>query len=406
MPPLYGSQAQGTVDHESVLSNRIVIDMSEVVKRADPNIAPFTLVASRLPFEEAFAEKFEWMQADDFDATVQAGAAATANPASLVMIAGDFNKLTRNHLIRNLRTDEVFLVTATPSTDTVTVKSNNGTGAGGAAVNNGDQFLIIATAMEYSSTPVDQVTLEPEADFNFVQQRRRGWKVAGRVQASRLYGPRALEFAEQNNVREFLKENERVYLMGKKSRTLVAANTLGTITTSGGIREFMDDAGSKTFVKDFNNVAFTKSEWDAFLREAFLFGSDQKLMICGWNIMAVIDDFAHEKLRTVQGAKEFGITIRRYESTYGIVDIMPHRAWNLEWGMRNEAWIVDLANLRRRGLPGRSQVTLTTRTMGGGGNDLQSPGEDAVHQEIMVEDGLEARNLETFARAHNILVTD
>ena len=403
MPPLYGLQGQGTVDTDSVLSNRIVIDMSEVVKRADPNIAPFTVIASRLPFEETFAEKFEWLQADDFDATVQVADAAAADAATLVVIAGDFNKITKNMTIRNLRTDEVFLVTATPTTTSIAVKSNNGTGAGGSAVNAGDQFLILATAMEYSSTPVDQITLEPAADFNFVQLRRRGWKVAGRVQASRLYGPRALEFAEQNNVREFLKENERVYLLGKRSRTLSAANTIGTITTTGGIREFMDDAGSKTFQKDFNNVALTKSEWDSFLRDAFLFGSDQKLMICGWNIMAVIDDFAHEKLRTVQGAKEFGITIRRYESTYGIVDIMPHRAWNLEWGMRNEAWIVDLNNLRRRGLPGRSQVALTTR-VSGGGNDLQTAGEDAIHQEIMVEDGLEARNLETFARAFNILV--
>ena len=404
MPPLYGSQAQGTVTHDSVLSNRVVIDMSEVIKRADPNIAPFTLIASRLPFEEAFAEKFEWMQADDFDATVEVAAAAAADAATLVVIAGDFNKITKNHLIRNLRTDEVFLVTATPTTTSIAVKSNDGTGTGGSAVNAGDQFLILSTAMEYSSLPVDQVTLEPAADFNFVQTRRRGWKVAGRIQASRLYGPRALEFAEQSNVREFLKENERVYLLGNRSRTLVGANTIGTITTTGGVRQFMDNAGSKTFVRDFNNVAFTKSEWDSFLREAFLFGSDQKLMICGWNIMAVIDDFANEKLRTVQGAKEFGITIRRYESTYGIVDIMPHRAWNLEWGMRNEAWIVDLNNLKRRGLPGRSQVMLTTRTSGGG-NDLQAAGEDAIHQEIMVEDGLEARHLETFARATNILVT-
>jgi len=398
-PPVYGSPSQGQVDQESILSNRIKIDMSDLIKRVEPDIAPFTRIVDQLDFMPCTEEKFEFMQADDFSATVTLAAGADAGAAEIVVLSGEYVNITKNMMLRNMRTGEQLFVTATPTTATIAVKPNYPTCSGGAAQLATDLIMILGTAMETGSSPVDRVSLDPERDYNYIEHMRRGWDVSGRVQAIDLYGDGALQFARESNIREFLKQRERKFLFGKRSKTVSTANGVGTITTTGGLRYFMDAGGSSTPQRDFSGIPMTKAEWDDFLKDAFFHGSSKKLMICGWNIMSIIDDWADNKLQAVQGAKEYGLTIKRYESTYGTLDIMPHKAWTNEWGMNAEAWIVELENLKRRGLGGRSDIALTTTR---GSDNLQGEGEDATKQEMQVEDGLEFRNVETFARAYGI----
>lgn len=400
--PLKGTQGQGSVDIDGVLSNRIAVDMSEIVKRVDPDIAPFTIMTSLFGFESTDQELFEFMEADDFDATLELSADAAVDATTLVTITGDFVKATKNMMLRNLRTDETFFVEATPTTTSITVTPAWPVGTGGSASLAGDKLLIVSTAMEYGSNPVDPITLDPAREFNYVQHSRRSWEVDGRIAASRLLGPGALEFAEDSNIREFLKQQERKFLLGERGRVLTGVNSVGTVTTSGGIRFYMDKSGSNTFQKNFAGLPMTKSEFNVSMRGAFKYGSSRKLMICGWNIMEIIDEWANNQLEVVQGAKELGVTIKRYHTTHGTLDIMPHKAWNNEWGMTGEAWILDPANIKRRGIAGRSDISLTTRVPNGGGNHLSGEGQDAIKQEIAVEDGLEIRNMETFARFYNI----
>lgn len=396
---IYGSAKQGMVDHDGVTSGRVVIDMSEIVKRVDEDIAPFTKIVSTLDFKPAHAEKFEFLQADDFDAYVTIGTAAAAG-TSIYTVSGDYVKLTKNMILRNKRNGEQYIVTATPTSTTVGVKPNWPTCSGGAATVVGDQLLILGTAMEYGSTIPDYTSVEPAADYNYVQMMRRSWKVAGRITASQLYGPDALQFASDMNIREFLKQRERALCFGTRAR--ISATTSGmpeTTTTTGGIKYFMDAAGSDCTQRDFSNTACTKSEFNSFLRDAFTYGDSQKIMICGWNIMAIIEGWANGKLQVMNGATELKLNIRRYECAFGVLDIVPHRAMETEWGMSGEAWILQLDKLVRRGLPGRSDMALVTTR---GSDQLQAEGEDAVVQAIGIEDGLEFRNAECMARAYNI----
>jgi len=385
---------------DNVLSNRIQIDMSEMIKFVEPEIFPFTRIVDQLDFAECKAEKFEFMQADDFDATVKLAAGGAAGATTISLVAGDFPLLVKNMTLRVLRTGETLFVAATPTTSTVTILPNWPTCSGGSATLAGDEILILGTTMEDGSSPVDVRNIEPAREYNFVEKMNEGWKVSGRVEASALYGPAALEFAKKTHLREFMKQRERKLLFQERGRVLAATSGLDESATSmGGIRYFMDAAGSNSASRDFTGEAVTKAEFDNFLQDAFFYGGERKLMICGWNIMRIIDGWADNKLQTVQGAKEYGNTIRRYESTYGILDIMPHKAWTNELGMNDEAWILQLDNMTRRGLPGRSGMHLTTT---GGSDQLQAIGQDAIRQEITIEDGLELRNIETFARAYGI----
>jgi hypothetical protein len=397
---IYGTAAQGLVDHDAVLSNRLVIDMSELVKKVDEDIAPFTKIVSTLDFKPAHAEKFEFMEADDFDASVTISVASAAAATSIYVVTGDYVKLTKNMILRCARTGEQFIVTATPSTTTVAVKPNWPTCSSGAALVSGDSLLVLGTAMEYSSTIPDYTSVEPATAYNYVQMMRRSWKVSGRVSASQLYGPDALSFASDMNIREFMKQRERTLCLGKRGR--VSATTSGmpeTTTSTGGVKYYMDAAGSSCASRDFSQLAVTRSEFNAFLRDAFTYGDSHKLMICGWNILAIIEGWANSKLQTVNGSTELKTNIKRYECAFGVLDIVPHRAMELEWKMPGEAWVVQLSNLVRRGLPGRSDIALITTR---GSDNLQAEGEDATVQAIGVEDGLEFRNAECMARAYNI----
>lgn len=396
--PLKGTVGSGQVDHAGILSNRVTIDMDELIKRVDPNVAPFTVVVNKLGFKPCSAEKVEWMERDDFDHTVTLSAGAAADATTLVLASGQGTRITARMMLRSERTGETFYVESV-STDTLTVTPKWPDATGGVAHNAGEVLTILPTAMEDSSGRQDQVNLEPVAKFNFLQTSREDFKVSGRIQAVDLYGPGALEFARDDHMRNFLKGLEKRYLWGIRGSATVSG--IGRVTTSGGIRYYMDtDAGSHQ--RDFGSLGFTKSEFDDFLREAFRFGSDRKMMICGWNVIRAIDSWGWNKLTINDNASSIGLTIRQYESSFGVLDIMPHRLWNEGgMGLEDECWICDMDNVVRRGLPGRAEMSLFT---GQNGQEMQENGEDSTHMGFFIEDTLEVRNLETFSRAYNIAV--
>lgn len=390
-----GTAQQGSVDQTSILTNRQIIDMSSSILRPHADNAPFAFFAQTLPLEDAIQEEFQWMNRDDYQATVTVTAAAGAGAGTLVVRSDDEKRLIKNHLLINKRTNEQFLVTATPTTTSVAVETDWG-GLGAAAVNAGDEFFISARAMEYSSGRGDTINLEPVVETNFVQTTRFGWKVDGRVQATSTYGPSALDFVRDDNMRQFWRELERKYLFQWKAKKTVSG--IGTITTSGGMQYFMQKSGSTAFRKDFTQTPLTKSVFDEALQEVFTQGEGtRKLMICGWNIKRIISNWAWAKGQLTlnqEALDKIGISIFRYESDFGIIDIMPHKQWTTELGLNDVAWLLDPTKIKRRALSGRGSVSLFT---GPQGDQLQDSHEDSLHQELWVEDGLEVRNVETMA---------
>jgi len=388
---------QGTVDLNSIVTDRIKLDRSELIEYVHPNNAPYFMLLSMLGFEGCSAEKFEFFtERDDFTSTIQVTVAANTTATSLTVSANDAYRVVNGQQLFCPRTQEHMIVTATPTTATgITVtRGISGTSTGtGVALLSGDTLFVGPTVMEYGSTPVDTINLEAATDYNYVEYNRKGWKVDGRAQAVDLYGPNALVWAKEDNVRAFMREQEIKHLFGVRAKNTISSKTR---TFSGGINWYLKKSGSRALTKDFSGIAITRNELDNTLQTYCdqAGGPESKMVVCGWNLIRIINGFGRDLLVMNDKYSKVGLTVRTYQSDFGEINLMPHKLWNTELNMTDEAWIIDMDNMKRRGLPGRSDITMTTTR---GSNDLQAEGEDAVHQELGVEDGLELRNTQNFA---------
>jgi hypothetical protein len=384
---------QGSSTLNTIVAGRVKIDRSELIEYVHPDNAPYFVLYSMLGYEPCAEEKFEWFkERGDFQSVVTVSAAASDSATTVVLSGNDYKRVVKKQVLFCPRTGEHMRLTATPSSSSISVLRDI-SGANAAALVVGDKLFVAPTVMEYGSAPVDVVSLEPTTDYNYVEYNRKGWKVDGRAQAVQLYGPNALDYAKSDNVRAFMREQELKFLFGTRQRQSEAD---GTRTYSGGVKYFGTAAGSSALQYDWSGKALTKSQFDDVLQNYFAQcgGPKSKLMICGWNMIRIINGWGWNKLTYNDKYQQVGLTVRRYESDFGIIDLLPHQLWNTELGMESEAWIVDLDSLKRRGLPGRSDITMTVTR---GSNELQALGEDSLHQELGVEDGLEVRHTERFA---------
>lgn len=174
-------------------------------------------------------------------------------------------------------------------------------------------------------------------------------------------------------------------------------------TWSGGVKTLCGLNGSHSLFRDFNGQMLTKGSFDAFLQRYFAQSAPgrSKIMLSGYNFITIMNNWAYAKLRiNDQATEKFGLSIYKYQSPYGDLSIMPHKLWGLDpdsgrgLGLQDEAWILDLDSMKLCGLPGRADLTMTTTQEGS--TELQEHGEDAVHKEINVEEGLKLKGTENF----------
>jgi|GEM_PF-4332680 len=389
----------GSVNLSTMSANRIKIDRSELVERVHPDNAPYYVLLSMLDFEPCSQEKYSFLERDDFQSTVTVAAAANATATTVVLSGTDYNRVVDKQHLFNPRTGEHLFVNGAVSSASITVaRAVEGDLTTGSAIVAGDTLYVLPTVMEYGSEPVDTINLEPSLDYNYVEKNRKGWKVDGRAEAVELYGPNALDYVKTDNQRAFMRELEMKFLMGVRAKQTISSKIY---TFSGGVNYFITKSGSRALTRDFSGVALTKNTFDNFLQEyRTQAGTLQgKMVLCGWNLIRIINGWGNDKLVYNDKFDKVGLSVRKYTSDYGDINLMPHELWNTELNLQDEAWIVDLGAMKRRGLKGRSDITMTTTR---GSTELQALGEDAVHQELTVEDGLELRHTERFAKMSGI----
>jgi len=393
---------QGSVDHQNELTIRRPIDVSTEISRAEADNTPFLLFSQGLDFASCDQEKFQWQERGDETLFVTANGAVADTVTTLVLDAGDGNLLVKNDMLFNPTTGEHMLVVSITNSTTVEVARNLNGLTTPAIVDNAVLYLE-ASAMEEGSKARDVISIQPEDNYNYIQTSREGWKVSGRLQNVKHYGVDPLTFVRDDKLRSFLRKLERRYLLGARSKTTIGS--VGNVTTSGGLKHFMDDSSGCVQSDQSGVGTWNRANFNAMLKDAFAVGSSHKVALVGWDVLNILGDFVWDKLQIVDMAqKTLGVGIRRYECDYGILDLMPHKLFTAAnarggLGLDGEMWVFDPANIKRRGLPSRSEITLFT---GPAGDQLQDTDEDATHQELWCEDGLEVRHPETMYRGYGI----
>jgi len=167
---------------------------------------------------------------------------------------------------------------------------------------------------------------------------------------------------------EHMIDIERAFLFGKKSKDTTGSHPKRT--TMGVLSEISTYATA--------NVD-TEAEFETFLESAFAYGNTEKYAYCSASFISQVNQWAKNKVTIVQSEQTYGITIVKYISAHGTLNLIKHELLSgAKYG--NYCVVLDMETLSYRYLNTRDTKLLTNR---------QQPGVDEVIDEYLSEVGLQ-----------------
>lgn len=191
-------------------------------------------------------------------------------------------------MVKNPTTTEIMMVLSAGTSVFSATRGHAGTTAITAAV--GEQLLILGSAFQEGSTNTMLVTKSTKASrlYNYVQIFRKSVELSQSLAASNLYGGDDRAYQRKKKGIEMMRDIERTFLYGHRNeRTTsdIAAMT-ATRRTTGGLTQFI--------TTNLTNMAgtMTETEFEAFLRDLFLYGENTRVLFCSPLVLSIISLWA------------------------------------------------------------------------------------------------------------------
>lgn len=367
----------GVRDTANILSNKIVVDMSNEIALLDPNETPFMsfLKIAKRNTKVATNPKFEWLEDDllprwdavnDSDGVTSAATTVTVDNG-VYFREGDIVKVPR--------TDEVMLVTGVSTNDLTVIRGYGVTTA--AAIVDNDPLLIIGNAnAEGSGTRAIKSTKETP-QHNFTQIFKTPFGVTNTQDATKMYGGNDLKYQRKKAGIEHKIDMARSFILGERKYETVSGQPR---RATGGLLQFLSKNNYDA------SGACTKSEFDNNIAEVvFKHGNKEKLLLASARLLSVINTWAEGHMQVDNLAAKFGLKIFEYVTPHGTFKIM-NESRILEGSVYGGYGIVvDPEYVFYRPLAGRDTKLES---------NIQGNDEDQKMEQYITEAGLEVRNAE------------
>jgi hypothetical protein len=374
------------VDDSDILSNQRVIDMDNEIAFLDTEVSQFYTMLARLGSRSAFSSKIEWLE-DVLDPRVSAVNGAQTNvDTSIEVTTGEGDYFRAGDLVRNARTGEAFIVTSVAA-DTLTVVRGQGR-VTAAAMNNGDQLLIVGNAAAQGATLGTRKVTKKVAQYNYEQIQRNPYGFTNTLAASKLYGgPEPMQERKKKLVIH-KRAIEHTLFWGARALITSGSTPQGL---AGGLFEFV--------TTKVNDVAgsLTKALLDTYMRSFLHYGEgDSKVLFASPLVAQAISGFLRDAWQPADvKQKLWGAKVDGFISgAYGYkVPVVVKRDWN-EFSTASTqyggwAFLVDMSNVTLR--PLRSTKLLT---------DRQANDADEMSEEYLTEFSLQVEQEKT----HGLIV--
>lgn len=346
--PSFIAGARGPEDQ---LSNKVVIDMQDKIHLIRPAATPFLTLTGKIKGKRVAKNlKFEWMEKDYKPRKLTISGAQTDVDTSIEVVSGDGTKVAINDVIQNTRTGELFLASATPAADTVTVV--RAIGGAGVAMLDGDTCVILNSSYpDYSRLGSEKSILETPY-YNYTQIFRTPFSFTGRDLVTEFYGG-----DDQMNETKWQSIEHKTsieYAMFFGKRHLIAqGGGLKQRTFTGGL-----DWALNTNAWNVSGVTLTKKVLDETLEEALRWGkggtyqgAGTKYLLASSRWITAINQLVNNQLQYRILDKSIGFKAMEYVSAHGTMLMV--RSPLLDAYHSDRAYLVDLNHidyvvLRRR----------------------------------------------------------
>jgi uncharacterized protein DUF5309 len=369
------------VDDSDILSNQRVIDMDEDIAVLDPEVSQFFTMLARVSSVPAFSSKVEWLE-DVLDPRVSSvNGAQTDSDTSIEVAAAEGDYFRANDIVRNARTGEAFTVTSV-ATDTLTVVRGRGRVAA-AAMNNGDQLLIVGNAAAQGATLGTRKITKKVAQYNYEQIQRNPYGFTNTLAASKLYGGPEPMQERRKKLTIHKRAIEHALFWGARALVTSGSTPQGL---SGGLFEF-----NTTNIFDAAG-ALSKTLLDTYMRTLLQHGhGDSKVLFVSPLVAQAISGFLRDAYAPADVAtKLWGAKVDGFVSgAYGYkVPLIVKRDWN-EFSTSSSqyggwAFLVDMGNVKYRPLRGTKLLT-----------NRQANDADETTEEYLTEFSLEVQQEQT-----------
>jgi hypothetical protein len=371
----------GAMTTTNVLSDQLAIDLSGEISLLEPSAQPLAVFSRAAGKKRTVATKFSWLEdvrKPRFDTTAGAvaGTVATAIPVTNPTYYQQWDQVLNSRTGEQLRVDSV----AAPN-----INVTRGIGSTAAAINSGDELIIIGSAQPENDTSKPARSDVPTKGQNYTQIFRTPMEASESLLASGNQVSPA-EWARQNRNKgiEHAIDIEYSFLLGRKSLTTPGATE---DRTTGGVLSFVTtnqtDAGGD----------LSEAEFNAFMLQAMRYGSRSKLALASGVAVSALNKFPASKQQTRNDETTYGMNVTHYTSPFGSLNLVYHR---LLEGSKYGGYLilVDMDEVKYRYLA-NDQYNRDTKVE----TNIQPRDQDGRKDEVKSEVGLEFGQ----QRAHAVL---
>ena len=364
----------GVVDDADILSNQRVVDMSPTIAMLEPDEAPLTTMLQKTSKRAAYSQKVEWLSDELVPRLTTLSASATSSATALSVATATGTYFRPGDVIRIASTGENCAVSAV-SADAVYVVARTLGAVTSISAANGVDIIKVGNAAAEGATLGTLIQTKKVANYNYAQIQRDPWGFTNTLVASKLYGgPEPANEAKKKLI-EHKRQMENTLFWGTRDLVTTGDAPIGYV---GGIYQYVT-SNLTSSVGDLTETLF-----ETFLRKAFRYGSQNKVMFCSPVVASALSSFPQGKLAPPSPSIDtYGVSLSKYQSASGaVVNIMVKRDWYDFQSTGNQyggiGVVVDMDDVTMR--PLRDTVLKP---------DRQANDEDSIKQEYLTEWSLE-----------------
>ena len=367
----------GVVDDADILSNQRVVDMSPTIAMLEPDEAPLTTMLQKTSKRAAYSQKVEWLSDELVPRLTTLAASATSAATALTVATGTGQYFRPGDVIRISTTGETCAIRAVTG-DVLNLVSRTLGGTSGVtsiSAASGVDVIKVGNAAAEGATLGTLIQTKKVANFNYAQIQRDPWGFTNTLVASKLYGgPEPANEAKKKLI-EHKRQLENSLFWGVRDLITTGTAPIGYV---GGIYQYVTSNLTSSV------GSLTEAIFETFLRKAFRYGSQNKVMFCSPIVASALSSFPQGKLAPPSPSIDtYGVSLSKYQSASGaMVDIAIKRDWYDFQTAGNQyggiGVVVDMDDITMR--PLRDTVLKP---------DRQANDEDSIKQEYLTEWSLE-----------------
>lgn len=322
-------------------TNELPVDMHKKQMSSYAGIAPLTVILGKLGEDKAHQFRIDWLE-EAIMPTQLIVAVSEGSVGTSLTFTQNATSAVFGSLLFNARNNDIRRVSAAPTTQTLTVQTNQG-GKTSTVWLAGDPIEVLLTDVPEDEDEVYRPASAQDTNvYNYIQLCRLQYSMTRIANASSTWfggpGSKRNQLKTQK-YREYREKFEKMIYFGGRATT-------GTAPASqyqmGGLNDRLRNG---TLFKDFNGI-FTESGLDQFLLSYKEQNPDAKslLLATAESVMLKIAQFAKGRIRLSPNSKSYGMRLNEYIGPIN-VDLVPLPLLNNQT-TRGWAFLLDLQRIK------------------------------------------------------------